>query len=161
MLPPRGPTASVPPEQSGQPSLDLDLLGPVTLRIVLAVGRIEPDHLAFAAKGLERRFLIVDERDHDLAVAGRVLAADKGEVAVQYALIDHRIAGYFERIMLARAEQGGGDGEGVGALQRLDRRARRDPAVERQVDDRVVGGGGGGGGGGGPPPPPPDSPGGG
>ena len=29
--------------------------------------------------------------------------------------------------MLARAEQGGGDGEGVGALQRLDRRAGGDP----------------------------------
>ena len=41
--------------------------------------------------------------------------------------------------MFARAEQCGGHREAVGALQRLDRRAGRDPAVERDLD-RVVGG---------------------
>ena len=40
--------------------------------------------------------------------------------------------------MLARAEQRGGDREALGALQRLDRRAGGDPAVQRDFD-RVVG----------------------
>ena len=40
--------------------------------------------------------------------------------------------------MLARAKQRRRDREGFGALQRLDRRARRDPAVQRDFD-RVVG----------------------
>ena len=41
--------------------------------------------------------------------------------------------------MLTRAEQCGGDGQGSLTLQRLDRYARRNATVERQIDD-VVGG---------------------
>ena len=69
-----GQQASIPPQQPRQLALDLHLLGPVALRVVMAVGRVEADHLAFAAEGLQRRFLVVDQGDHDLAVAGRVLA---------------------------------------------------------------------------------------
>ena len=63
---------SIAPDQARQPALDLDLVGPVALRFVMAVGGVEADHLAFAAEGLEGRFLIVDQGDDDLAVAGGV-----------------------------------------------------------------------------------------
>src|SRR3954462_14797856 len=86
-------TVSVPPQQPRQPALDDDLVRPVALRIVAAVGRIEPDHLAFAAVGLERRLDIVDEGDDDLAVPCRLGLADEGIIAVEYAFVDHRIAG--------------------------------------------------------------------
>src|SRR3954454_24991431 len=45
---------SIAPQQARQLALDVDLLGPVALRVVEAVGGIEADHLAFAAEGLER-----------------------------------------------------------------------------------------------------------
>src|SRR4051812_3323252 len=105
------PSVSVAPQQPGEPALDEDLVRPVALRVVAAVGRIEADHLALAPVGLERRFDIVDQRDDDLAVAGRLGLADEGVVAVEYAFVDHRIAGHLERVMLAGAEQGGGDRE--------------------------------------------------
>ena len=41
----------------------------VALRVVGAVGRVEPDHRAFAAEIFERRLALVDQRDDDLAVA--------------------------------------------------------------------------------------------
>src|SRR3954463_10930049 len=90
----RGKASSIAPQQPGEPALDGDLLGAVALRIEAAGRRTAGDRRAFAAIGLQRRFLVIDESDHDLAVASGVLAADQRIIAVQYALIDHRIAGH-------------------------------------------------------------------
>src|SRR3546814_4175202 len=82
------------------------------------------------AEGLEGRLRIVDKRHHDLPVARGIGLADEREIAVQDTFLDHRIAGHFQRIMLSRPQQGGGDGEAFGALQRLDRRAGGDRSEE-------------------------------
>src|SRR4051812_9038406 len=110
------PIASVAPDETGQAALDTHLIGPVTLRLVPSIGGIEADHLPFAAEGLERRFGLVDERDHDLSLARRVDAPDQREVAVEDALLDHRVAGYFECIMFTWSEQRRGNGERLAAL---------------------------------------------
>ena len=109
----------------------------VDLRVVGAIGRVEADHAVFAAEVFERRFLVVDQRDHDLPVARAVGAAHQRIVAVEDAGLDHRIARHLERIMIAGAEQRGGNGQGGLALQSFDRHARSDAAVERELDDVV------------------------
>src|SRR3954467_5225760 len=101
----RGPGTSVAADKTREPALDAHLLRAVALRLVIAVGRIEPDHVALAPERLERGFLVVDERDHDLSLARGVHFADQREVAVENAFIDHRIPGDFERIMFARPQE--------------------------------------------------------
>src|SRR4249919_4062102 len=114
---------SIPPDQAGQAALDGHSTLIVALRLIGTVGRVEPDHLAFAAIGLERRLLIVDQGDDDLAVPCRVDLADQGIVTVENSFLDHRIPGNLERIMLARTEQCSGYRKAFRALQCLDRRA--------------------------------------
>src|SRR5689334_839715 len=122
----RAPTISVAPDQAGEPTLNLHPRFLVALRLVAAVCRIEANHAPFAAEGLESGFLIVDQSYDDLAVARGVDLADQCEVAVENPLVDHRVAGHFERIMLARSEEGGRHGKALRPLQRLDRRSGRD-----------------------------------
>src|SRR3546814_7118312 len=75
----------------------------------------------------------------DVAFARGARLLDQRIVAVEDSRLDHRIARYFERIMFARTEQRGGDGEVVVILERLDRHARGDLAVQRHFDDVVRG----------------------
>ena len=75
--------------EAREAALDADSALVIALGLVAAVGGIEPDHLAFAAIGLERRFLIVDQCDHNLAVAGAVDLANESEVAVEDAFFNH------------------------------------------------------------------------
>src|SRR3546814_9658311 len=96
-----------------------------------------PDHLPFAAEIFERRVLPVDERDDDVAFARGARLLDQRIVAVEDSRLDHRIARYFERIMFARTEQRGGDGEVVVILERLDRHARGDLAVQRRSEEHT------------------------
>src|SRR5258708_15579569 len=104
----RVPAISIAPDQAGKTPLDLDTPRIEPLRLVIAIGRVEPDHAAFPAEGLEGCFLIVDQRDHALPIARPIHLADQPEVAVEYASLDHRIARNFERIMLPRPKQGRG-----------------------------------------------------
>jgi hypothetical protein len=130
---------SIPPQQPRQLALDPDLVGAVALGVVSAIGRIEPDHRAFLAEIFERRLGIVDQSHDDLAVAGGLGAADQRIVAIQDTGLDHRVTRDFERIMLACAEQRGGDGKHRRTFERLDRRTGGDPAMQRNLD-HVVGG---------------------
>src|SRR4051812_49958568 len=82
----RGKASSIAPQQPGEPALDGDLLGAVALRIVAAVGRVEGDHLGFAAVGLQSRFLLIYERDHHLPVASGVPAAGPRLISRPYSL---------------------------------------------------------------------------
>src|SRR5438045_7683747 len=125
---------SVAPDQPREASLDLHSARIVALCLVLPVSWVEADHIALAAEGLERRFLIVDEGHYNLTIVRGVDFADQGEIAVENAFLDHRIAGDLERIMLAGAEQSGGHGEAFGALKRLDRSTGGDPSLERDPD---------------------------
>ena len=85
------PVRSIPPDEPCQPALDADLIGPVALRLVVAVGRVEADHAAFVAEGLQRRLAVVDQGDDDLAIASGIDLANEREVAVENAFLDHRI----------------------------------------------------------------------
>ena len=69
-------------------------------------------------------------------------AADDHRVAVEDAGLDHRIAGHFQRVVLAVAEQRDRHLD-MGALiaQRLDRQAGGDAAIERQLHRAGVVGG--------------------
>ena len=56
----------------------------------------------------KRDFVAVDQRDDDLAVLGGLAALDQHGVAIEDAGVDHAVAGDFERVVLAAAEQAGG-----------------------------------------------------
>ena len=77
---------------------------------------------------------------HGRIAAGTPIEALQGSesFSVPAALLDHRIAGDFESIMLAWAKQGSRYGKALCSLQRLDRRTRGDPPMQRDFD-RVVG----------------------
>ena len=63
---------------------------------------------------------------------------DTVEIAIEDPGFDHRVPRNLERIVLSGAEQGGRDGKRRLALQSLDRGARGNAAVERQLD-HVIG----------------------
>jgi len=99
------------------------------------VRRLERDRGAAPAEALERRLLLVDERDHDVARVGAFAATDQHQVAVEDAGFDHRVAAHFEGEMFAGGKQIGRDADRVAArLDRLDRRAGGDAAHDRHGD---------------------------
>ena len=99
------------------------------------VGGLERDRGAAAAEALERRLLLVDQGDDDVAGVGDLGAAEQRDVAVEDAGIDHGIAAHFQREMIPGREQVGRHVDGVAAvLDRLDRRAGGDAAHDRNGD---------------------------
>lgn len=124
-------------QQPGQLALDPHPRRQVALRRVHRVRRFELDHALGMLEILERGVAAVDEGDDDVAVAGAVAATDQGIVAVEDAGIDHRVARHLECIMVAGAEQRRGHREQAIILERGDRLAGRDAAVEGQFDDVV------------------------
>jgi len=106
----------------------------VTLRIIGPVRWIEPDHRAFATEIFECRLALFDQRDDDLAVARHFGAADERVITVKNSGLDHRIAGHFERIMIAIAKQRRRHREHRRILECLDRHARRDPPVQGDLN---------------------------
>src|SRR3546814_11839844 len=78
---------------------------------MIAIGRIEADHRAFPPEVFERGFLVVDQRDDDLAVTRNIGAPDKRVIPVQYAGLHHGVARNLQRIMFSAAEQGAGNGK--------------------------------------------------
>ncbi len=90
---------------------------------------------------LERGFLAVDERHHDLTVAGVIALLDDDPVTVEDTGIDHGIAADLQHVTAAAAAQPPGHLQILGILQRLDGPAGGDAAEQRQGADaiRVVG----------------------
>ncbi len=125
------------PQQAGELALHLNIAGRIELWIVGGIGRIEPDHASLAAQVLERGFLAAHQRDDDLAITRVVGAADQRIIAIENPRLDHRIARHLKRIVLARAEQGGGHRQHRLALERLDRHTGGDAAMQRNLDDIV------------------------
>src|SRR5271156_5150938 len=123
---------SISPQEADQLALDAHSVGTEYARLIGGIGRFERDRGAAAPKALERRLLVVDQRDDNVAgLRGVLLANDHGVVVVD-ARFDHRIPADLEREMLAPAEEIGGHGEGLRAgLDRLDRRAGGAAAHER------------------------------
>src|SRR5690606_11275765 len=127
------------PQQTRELPLNLHFFRSINLRIIGAIGRIEPDHAVFAAQVLESGFLVADERHHDFAIARDVGAANEGVITVQNAGLDHRIARNFERIVIAGPQKRGRDRESGLAFERLNRQTCGNAAVERDLD-HVIGG---------------------
>ena len=71
------------------------------------VGGLQRDRGAAAAEAFERRLLLVDQGNDDVAGVGRLGSAQERDIAVEDAGIDHRIAAHLEREMLAGRKQVG------------------------------------------------------
>ena len=128
-------SGSVPTEQPDQLALNAHAVGRQDAHFISGIGGLERDRGAAAPEALQRRFLVVDQGDDDVAGVGGIAAFQKRDVAVEDSRFDHRIAAHFEREMLARAEQVGRHIDGVAAgLDRFDRRAGGDAAHHRHGD---------------------------
>src|SRR5262245_30279188 len=86
---------SISPEQPVQFALDAYPVRRQDAYLVGGVGGLERDRGAAAAEALQRGLLLIDQRDHDVASVGGVGAAQKRDVAVEDAGVDHRIAAHF------------------------------------------------------------------
>src|SRR5713101_5916864 len=130
---------SVPPIKPDQLALDLDPVGRQDADFIGGIGRLQRNRGAAAAEALQGRFLLVDQRYHDIAGLGGFIALDQRHVAVENPGIHHRIAAYLERVVLSGTEHVRRHGDGVTAgLQRLDRRAGGDAAHDRHGNRTVV-----------------------
>src|SRR6266581_3507577 len=129
--------SSISPEQPDQLALNLHAIWRQDAHLVAGVGGLERDRGAAAAEALERRLLLVDQSDDDVAGVGRFGAADERDVAVEDAGVDHGIAAHFEREMIAGRKQVGRHVDGVAAV--LDRLVRRETAAAPAdaVGDRI------------------------
>src|SRR6266566_7511733 len=127
--------SSISPEQPHQLALNLHAIWRQDAHLVARIGGLERDRGAAAAEALERRLLLVDQGNDDVAGVGNLGAAEQRDVAVEDAGIDHGIAAHFQREMIPGREQVGRHVDGVAAvLDRLDRRAGGDAAHDRNGD---------------------------
>jgi len=125
----------VSPYQSHELALHAHAVGAVEPCFVGGVGRFQRDGVPPPAQTLQRRFVVVDQRHDDLTRVGGIDFLDDDRVAVENARVDHGIAGNFERVMVASADDAAGHRHVSHlVLQRLDRRARRDAPDERHID---------------------------
>ena len=84
------------------------------------------------AQSLERRFLLVDQRDDDIARLSRVLLTNDDGVVLENAGVDHGIATNLESIMLATSQKLGRHRQGLETgLDGRDRGAGGDAAHHR------------------------------
>src|SRR5712664_2103071 len=81
--PPQPDSPSIPPEQPHQLALDAYPIRRQDTHLIRRVGRLQRDRGAAAAEALQRRFLLVDQRDHDVAGVGAVDFLYHRDVAVQ------------------------------------------------------------------------------
>ncbi len=88
--PPVEQAASVAADQSHQLALNPHPVGAVEPRLIGRVRRFERDGIAAPPEPLQRCFLVIDQRDHDLAGVGAVDLLDDHRVAVEDAGVDHR-----------------------------------------------------------------------
>ena len=105
------------------------------------IGGVEADVAAEVAEIFERRFVIIDQRHDNLAVARGFGFADQRVIAVENPRFDHRIARHFERIMFARAEQRSRNRKRRLPLHRFDRQTGGNAAVQGEFDHIVAVGG--------------------
>src|SRR4051794_24905875 len=89
-------TGSVAPEEPDELALDLHPVRTEDPGLVGGIGGFQSDRGAATPQALQRRLLVVDEGDDDVAGVGIVLAADEDGVIVEDARLDHRIAADFE-----------------------------------------------------------------
>src|SRR5450432_983102 len=117
----------------------LEVLLPDDNRLHRGVGGLEPDAVTLRVVALHRG-LVVDHGDHDVAAAGLELLLHEDVVAVEDAVLDHRLALHAQREDLARLA----DEEAIDAHRVLDvldgqqGHAGRDPTDQRNLDEVIV-----------------------
>src|SRR5690606_918237 len=82
--------ASITAQQSDQPALHLDPIRWEDTGLIGRIGGFQSDHVTLAAQALQRRFLVIHQRNHDLAGSRRILTPDNHGVAVENPGVDHR-----------------------------------------------------------------------
>src|SRR5258706_4860870 len=133
------PTGLVAAEQSNERALDAHAIRPIEPGLVSRIGCFQRDGIATPAQPLQRRFVIVDQRNHDVARVRAVYPADDHSIAIEDAGVDHRIAGHFQRIMLTASEKRHRYRYFIAAvLERFDRRTCRDPSHDGNRHDAVA-----------------------
>jgi hypothetical protein len=100
------------------------------------VGRLQPHLPVLAVELLQRDVGAAEQRDHHLAVVGRLPILDDDEVAVADLLVDHRVALDPQDVRVALADQRFGHGDRLVARDGLDGTAGRDVPEQRQLDAR-------------------------
>src|SRR3954462_7761949 len=88
-------------------SLDPDV--GVELRRVGGVRGLQPDPILFAEEALERDGVLLDLRDNDVAIAGRLLRANDDVIAVRDVGLDHRVAADAKDVRVAAWREDLGD----------------------------------------------------
>src|SRR5216684_8540022 len=123
---------SVLPVKPDQLALNLDPVRRQDADFIGSVGRLQRDRGAAAAEPLQRRFLFVDQRHHDIAGLGGLVALDQRHVAVENPGIHHGIAAHLQGVVLSGTEHVRWHADGVtSGLQRLNRCAGGDAAHDR------------------------------
>src|SRR5271154_293728 len=126
---------SVAAQETDHLPLDPDPVGAEYPSFISRIGGLERDRGAALAQPLERRLLVIDQRDDDIAGFGRLLLTDEDRIVLEYSGLDHRVAAHLEGEVLAAAEKLRRHGEGLEpGLDRRDRGAGRDPAHQRHHD---------------------------
>ena len=95
------PKRSKPPHQPDKTALYLDTIRPEYAGLVSLVGGLKRDRGAASAQPLQGDFFVVNERDDDTPVFGRVAALDDDCVAIENPGFDHAVPGHFESVVLA------------------------------------------------------------
>src|SRR5690606_32208546 len=118
---------SVPSVKTDQLPLDTHAIGWKDANLVVGVRWFQCDGSPAPAKALQGRFLLIHQSDDDVAGIRGISLADERHIAVQDTSLDHRIATYLEREMIAAGHHVGRHVDNMTAsLNCLDWRAGRD-----------------------------------
>src|SRR5687767_13290244 len=128
---------SEPPHQTDHYALHRDVTGGCVDRSHHRVRRLQPDALTFAIEALERDFA-AHVRDDHVAVVSLVPPRDDHQVAIENAVLDHRVAPYLQNVVVAARGQMLRHGDGLVGDIHLERTPRGDVAEERQLANRTV-----------------------
>src|SRR3982074_2998762 len=130
---------SILPVKPDQLALNLDPVRRQDADFIGGVGGFQRDRGAAAAEAFQRGFLFVDQRHHDVAGLGGLVALDQRHVAVENPGIHHGIAAHLERVVLSGTEHVRWHADGVTAgLQRLNRCAGGDATHDRHGNRTVA-----------------------
>src|SRR5713101_3694811 len=130
---------SILPVKPDQLALNLDPVRRQDADFIGGVGGLQRDRGAAAAEALERGFLFIDQRHHDVAGLGGLVALDQRHVAIENPCIHHGIAAHLQGVVLSGTEHVRWHADGVTAgLQRLNRRAGGDAAHDRHGNRTVA-----------------------
>ncbi len=126
---------SIFPDQSGQPTLNLNIIGLEIAGLISRVFSLQSDTAGLFQQRLQRGFLLLDQCHHNIPVIGCAGAFDHHRITFKDAGLYHRIADNFQRKMLTASQHACRHlGLVAGVAQRLNGCASRDPAQQGQAD---------------------------